>query len=216
MELKERSLIKIFVMRFSSGILLMMILLGNKFILQRNTQEVSTVEKDTSMIPTITILSDDKDLQNVNGIYYYKCAPFSGFIKEEDNHLLKSFSSCLNGTQHGCTRTWYPNGQLCQERSYKGNKCDGKHSGWWENGERKFEFSYKNDKREGEFRQWYRSGQIYTDLHFKDDVEIGMQRAWRENGKLYLNYEVKDGVRYGLQKSALCYTLVDEKIKNKK
>jgi hypothetical protein len=39
-----------------------------------------------------------------------------------------------------------------------------------------------------------------------------MQKAWRENGKPFINYEVKDGVRYGLQKSALCYTLKNEKI----
>jgi hypothetical protein len=40
-----------------------------------------------------------------------------------------------------------------------------------------------------------------------------MQKAWRENGKPFINYEVKDGVRYGLQKSALCYTLKNEKMK---
>lgn len=42
-----------------------------------------------------------------------------------------------------------------------------------------------------------------------------MQQAWRENGKPYINYEVRDGFRYGLRKSALCYSLEDEKIKLK-
>ncbi len=50
-------------------------------------------------------------------------------------------------------------------------------------------------------------------LEYKDDQEDGLQRAWRPNGKPYINYEAKDGHRYGMQKAALCYTLVDEKLK---
>jgi antitoxin component YwqK of YwqJK toxin-antitoxin module len=77
----------------------------------------------------------------------------------------------------------------------------------------KFDFSYFNDKREGMQKQWYESGSEYCALNFSNDRENGMQKAWRENGNPYINYEVKDGVRYGLQKSALCYTLKDQKLK---
>jgi antitoxin component YwqK of YwqJK toxin-antitoxin module len=72
---------------------------------------------------------------------------------------------------------------------------------------------YLNDKREGLHKKWYENGSQYCELSFTDDQENGMQKAWRENGKPYINYEVKDGLRYGLQKSALCYTLKDEKLK---
>ena len=89
----------------------------------------------------------------------------------------------------------------------------GQHLGYWKNGNRKFDFKYFNDKREGLQKQWYESGSKYYELSFTDDQEKGTQKAWRENGKPYINYEVKDGVRYGLQKSALCYTLKDEKLK---
>ena len=78
---------------------------------------------------------------------------------------------------------------------------------------KKFDFIYINDKREGIQKQWYESGSQYYELSFTNDQENGMQKAWRENGKPFINYEVKDGVRYGLQKSALCYTLKNEKIK---
>ena len=77
----------------------------------------------------------------------------------------------------------------------------------------KFDFMYINDKREGYNKQWYKTGKPYAFLNFKNDREDGMQQAWRENGKPYINYEAKDGYRYGMQKSALCYTLLDEKLK---
>ena len=89
----------------------------------------------------------------------------------------------------------------------------GSQTAYFENGKIKFDFFYINEKSQGLQKQWYQNGQQYIELNYDNDTEVGMQKAWRENGKLFINYEVKDGLRYGLQKSALCYTLKNEKLK---
>lgn len=172
---------------------------------------------DVSRIPFDTLDIKNEALQLENGMYYLDGSLFSGFIKERhDNSALKSITSVYLGKQHGLSKTFYTNGQQRDERMYKENLSYGRHFGYWENGNMKFDFTYYNDKREGLQKQWYYNGQPYALLSFSNDKENGLQQAWRENGKAYINYDAKDGRRYGLQKSALCYTLVDEKLKIKK
>lgn len=167
-----------------------------------------------SSIPSDTIFQNDSILKLQNGVYYRNNKPYSGFIKVVyETDILKTFGSYFNGNQHGITKTFFPNGKLETLRNYRNGMAYGQHLGYWQNGNKKFDFIYFNDKREGIQKQWYENGSPYCELSFTDDQENGMQKAWRENGKPYINYEVKDGVRYGLQKSALCYTLKDEKLK---
>jgi len=169
---------------------------------------------DVSHIPNITVSEDDINLKLQNGVYYFGNISFSGYLKSTYNSdTVKSIAAYLNGKQHGITKTFFPNGKSETERSYMNGLSYGRHFGYWKNGKMKFDFFYLNDKREGLQKQWYESGSRYYELTFIDDQENGMQKAWRENGKPFINYEVKDGVRYGLQKSALCYTLKNEKLK---
>jgi antitoxin component YwqK of YwqJK toxin-antitoxin module len=169
---------------------------------------------DLSQIPNDTIVLNNAKLKLQNGVYYQGSKPYSGFIKEEyATGTLKSIGSYFQGKQHGLTKTFFPNAKLETERNYQDGIGYGRHFGYWQNGNKKFDFIYINDKREGIQKQWYESGSQYYELSFTNDQENGMQKAWRENGKPFINYEVKDGVRYGLQKSALCYTLKNEKMK---
>jgi len=169
---------------------------------------------DLSLIPNDTIVLNNAKLKLQNGVYYQGSKPYSGFIKEEyATGTLKSIGSYFQGKQHGLTKTFFPNAKLETERNYKDGIGYGRHFGYWQNGNKKFDFIYINDKREGIQKQWYESGSQYYALSFTNDQENGMQKAWRENGKPFINCEVKDGVRYGLQKSALCYTLKNQKMK---
>ena len=167
-----------------------------------------------SQIPNDTILQNSASLKLKNGVYYKDNKSYSGYIKEIYlSDTLKSIGSYFNGLQHGITMTLFSNGKLATLRNYNNGLSYGRHFGYWENGNMKFDFNYFNDKREGIQKQWYENGKPYFELTFIDDHEDGMQKAWRENGKLFMNYEVKEGIRYGLQKTALCYTLKNEKIK---
>lgn len=167
-----------------------------------------------SQIPKDTIFQNNTSLKLQNGVYYFGSKPYSGFIKNVyETDTLKSLGSYFQGKQRGTTTTYFPNGKLETLRNYRDGKGYGLHAGYWKNGNKKFDFFYYNDKRQGIQKQWYESGSQYCELNFANDREIGMQKAWRENGKIYINYEVKNGIRYGLQKSALCYTLKNEKLK---
>ena len=187
----------------------------NENTTNKNTNPV--FEKiDVSQIPHTIVFNNDSSLQLLNGVYHFGGKPFSGYIKEKfENDTIKSMGSYLKGKQQGKTTTFFPNGKIDTERNYKNGKAFGKHIGFWDNGHEKFDFMYLNDKREGPQKQWYESGGKYSFLTFKNDRENGMQNAWRENGKPYINYEARNGRRYGLQKSNLCYTLKDQKLKDK-
>jgi len=167
-------------------------------------------------IPKDTILITDPNLTLANGIYYFHKKSYSGYIKEIYNpEQIKCVFSFLNGQQQGLSLAYFQNGKLKESRSYKSGKSFGRHYGYWDNGNPKFDYIYVNDSREGLQKQWYESGGKYSFLTFKNDREDGMQNAWRENGKPYISYEAKEGRRYGLQKSNLCYTLKDQKLKEK-
>ena len=169
---------------------------------------------DVSHIPSDTVQDTNPSLELDNGMYYVGGKPFSGFIKSHyETGQVKSIGSYWVGQQHGTTRTFYADGQLRDERNYRANFSYGRQVGYWQNGHQKFDFVYYDDKREGLQKQWYETGEPYAFLTYANDQESGMQKAWRQNGKPYINYEVKDGIRYGLQKSALCYTLRDEKFR---
>lgn len=215
MEQKERLLSKIITGSFLfSSLLLCLSCAVDKE--DKSKERLPVFEKvSTEQIPLYTISSVDSNLTLVNGIYFLREVPFSGFIKEVyETGGVKSMASYFLGMQEGLTKTFYASGKARDIRSYKENVAYGRHVGYWENGNIKFDFYYYFDKREGLQKQWYESGSPYAFLTFKDDREEGMQQAWRENGKPYINYVVKDGFRYGLQKSSLCYSLNDEKIKS--
>lgn len=171
---------------------------------------------DASVIPKDTLNASNPQIVVKNGVYFFQNKPFSGFIMSfYENQKKQQVMSFWQGKLHGVSKSFYPNGKLKEERNYKDNLAYGRHFGFWENGKPKFDFFYIDEKSHGLQRQWYESGQIYLELHLENDSEKGMQRAWRENGKLFANYEARDGARYGLQKTALCYTLRDEKFKIK-
>ncbi|OGU01527.1 MAG: hypothetical protein A2W29_06900 [Gemmatimonadetes bacterium RBG_16_66_8] len=101
-------------------------------------------------------------------------------------------------------RTWYPNGQLRDARSYRGAFEHGVHRGWWEDGTPRFEATYVNGRREGVMRQWNRAGMLFHLAHYRDGAEHGTQQMWNEDGSLRANYVVRDGRRYGYMGAVGC------------
>ncbi|WP_461104305.1 toxin-antitoxin system YwqK family antitoxin [Spirosoma koreense] len=152
-----------------------------------------------------------------NGLYFLGNQTYSGIIKDDyHNGTVKSYASIYQGMLHGRYKSFYESGNPSEVRLYKNNLSTGRHYGFWpEKGVLKFDYTYYEEKREGKQRRWYRSGQPYIFANYVDDHEEGLQQGWRENGKLYLNYVAKEGYTYGLQKTALCYSLRDQKIKLK-
>lgn len=171
---------------------------------------------DISVVPHDTVLFDDTKLTVANRIYMYNNAVFSGIVKENySTGVVKRYISVYKGMMYGSSFSYYEDGKVWEIRNYRNNLSTGKHYGYWpESGHPKFEYNYYDDKMEGLQKKWYPSGKPFLFLNYAGDHEEGLQQGWRENGKLYLNYEARDGFRYGLQKTALCYTLKDEKLKS--
>lgn len=170
---------------------------------------------DTTLVPHDTISGTDKALLlNGAGLYLLKGKPFSGIISgSNSDNIIHSYTSVLNGEKHGIYRSYYSTGAPFEVRQYKNNLATGRHYGYWENGNMKFDFLYYREKKAGYFKKWFSDGKPYLFSNYTDDHEDGLQQGWRPNGKLFLNYVAKNGRTYGLQETALCYTLLDEKLK---
>jgi antitoxin component YwqK of YwqJK toxin-antitoxin module len=107
------------------------------------------------------------------------------------------------------TRSWYPNGQIAQERSYLAGRETGLHRGWWPNGMPKFVYAYAGGLLQGESREWFQSGALWRDQHYEAGHESGLQRLYWEDGRVRASYEVHDGRRYGLMGAKGCATRTD-------
>ena len=77
--------------------------------------------------------------------------------------------------RHGLSRTWYDNGQLWRETSYK----DG--------------------KKHGVERRWHDNGQLWEKTTYKDGVEHGLARQGHENGYLTAEYCYSNGVKVDMR-----------------
>lgn len=176
--------------------------------------EVSTHPADTVRITADTISANETNL-TVNGVYFFNNRAYSGIIKTVyPSGNLHSLKSVYGGKMHGVYKSFYENGDSFEVRKYVNNLSTGRHYGYWPTtGKLKFDYNYYEEKREGPQKKWYKDGKPYLFANFKYDKEEGLQQGWRENGKLFINYVVKAGHTYGLQQSALCYTLINEKIK---
>ena len=162
-----------------------------------------------------TVLITDPKLEVRNGIYFFCNKKFTGIVSALYPNLKpKFYRSVKDGMMFGTYRSFYETSRQFEVRQYKSNMSTGRHYGYWPDGRTlKFDYHYNQDRREGMQKKWYKNGRPYLFARFKNDREEGLQQGWRENGKLFLNYVAKDGQTYGLQQSALCYTLLDQKIK---
>jgi len=101
-------------------------------------------------------------------------------------------------------RTWYPNGQPRDERSYRGGLEHGNHRGWWEDGTPRFDATYVRGSREGTMWEWNRAGMLFHLGHYQRGTESGSQQMWNDDGSLRANYVVRDGRRYGYMGAVGC------------
>jgi antitoxin component YwqK of YwqJK toxin-antitoxin module len=86
--------------------------------------------------------------------------------------------------RHGTYRSWYANGQMMLQCTYRDGVLHGAYSTWWESGGREIETRYRRGKTYGVVRWWYESGQIERKEQYVDGVIHGDYVRWYENGKI--------------------------------
>lgn len=189
---------------------------------QEDVDQKKSTSSDAYVIAVVTIPKDtvsihDKRLLQDNGVYYVDGKRYAGVITSfYADGKIKSYASVYNGMLAGVYKSFYEDGNPFEVRHYSNNVATGKHSGYWPGTAiLKFEYNYRNEKREGPQKKWYKNGRPYLFANYANDHEEGLQQGWRENGKLFINYVAKDGHTYGLQQTALCYTILNENIKEK-
>lgn len=119
--------------------------------------------------------------------------------------LLPAFATLGATTSHAGARTglridrrWHANGQLAEERGWRGRHEEGVHRGWWPDGHPRFAFTYHDGLLQGESREWFASGALWRDQHYDAGHEADLQRMYWEDGRVRASFVVQDGRRFGL------------------
>ena len=198
--------------------LLILILTASVFSCKKrvlNTKTVASINSFENEIIIDAIEVDKKEiiLNQIEGTWYYKEKPFSGYaVKYYPNNSLAEKTGFSKGKREGVSKKWSESGQLRLEFNFKNNRISGDYKTWWENGVLAEESTYEKGIMQGVQKRWYSTGVMAKLRNIVDGRENGKQQAWLENGKLYVNYEAKNGRIFGLRRANSCYKLEDEKV----
>ena len=99
-----------------------------------------------------------------------------------ENGQLKSEQTFKNGKNEGLWLYFYENGNLKRQINYKDGEYDGLHKGWYENGQLKYEGNHKDGESDGLSKSYYKNGQLDWEADFKDGILIS-ETCWDEQGK---------------------------------
>jgi antitoxin component YwqK of YwqJK toxin-antitoxin module len=182
---------------------------------QEDTAQAASLAmvEEAVVIDSVEVLKSDLKLNQVEGIWYYKNEPYSGYaLRFYSNDTLAESLGFNEGKREGVARTWSEQGVLRTQSYYKHNRLEGVYESWWENGNLAAQTNYEKGVKQGVEKEWYQSGERSKIRQLLDGKEDGMQKAWLPNGKLYVNYEAKNGRIFGMRRANSCYTLKDEVI----
>jgi antitoxin component YwqK of YwqJK toxin-antitoxin module len=70
-------------------------------------------------------------------------------------------------------------------KDYIGSKAEGIHKTWFENGNLSSEISYKNSLKVGTSKTWYESGKIWTEQIWVNNRLDGESKIYFESGGLW-------------------------------
>ena len=82
---------------------------------------------------------------------------------------INNLSAKEDEVKNGVQKTYYPNGVLWLELTYKNGKLEGIQKSYFENGKIQTEDEYKNDKRNGQYKGYSSNGNLYVEYTFIDD-----------------------------------------------
>lgn len=149
------------------------------------------------------------NLENKNGIVYYKNIPFTGSVYELNENDTIALFGFYKGKEHGQSKRFYMNGKIEELRYFdKGVKIKTL-TRWWENGQKQLQCSFKNGEYEGVLKEWNENGQLTKIMNYKNGYEDGSQKMFYDNGKIRNNYVVKNGKRIGLLGTKNCINVSD-------
>jgi antitoxin component YwqK of YwqJK toxin-antitoxin module len=96
-------------------------------------------------------------------------------------------------TTDGVHKTFFKNGKLEREVTYKNNVLDGDYRTYYENGRVHQEKHYKDGKLNGVFKAYDEENVLYFENNYKDDKQDGISNKYYMNGILQYRDTYKDG-----------------------
>ena len=87
-----------------------------------------------------------------------------------------------NGRLSGIFKTYFTNGNILAEISYRNGMLNGRCVMYYPNGFLHNEKHFMNGKLDGVFRAWDESGSLFFEISYKDDIQHGPDRTYRKNG----------------------------------
>ena len=94
-------------------------------------------------------------------------------------------------------KTYYPDGQLEAEATYRGGKLDGHAVWYYEHGKKRMEIDYVSGKKHGTMRRFFRNGSLETQQTFENDTLIGLSQEYSDKGVLISEITYEKGLKNG-------------------
>lgn len=207
MELQVLSLTNI-KMQLTKTLSVLVLIFLNACISKKNEKAIAVANK----IQFSFYNADSVEVLTKQGITYINKQIANGylFLLNTENDTLKK-EGFINGKRHGICYKKYLNLHYQYLHNYINGKMEGIQRTWWENGKLKQEATYKNDLFHGKLQEWSFTGTLTRDNNYVNGQEEGKQRLWYDNGKLRANYVVKNGRIYGLSGTMNCFNAVENK-----
>jgi antitoxin component YwqK of YwqJK toxin-antitoxin module len=86
--------------------------------------------------------------------------------------------------RHGTWTTWYSNGQVQLEGTYRNDKETGNFTWWHPNGQKAVSGQYVDGLQQGEWVWWHANGQKATIGAYCRGQQAELWRRWNEDGQL--------------------------------
>ncbi len=101
--------------------------------------------------------------------------------------------SCSTSTK----KTYWENGQLKSELTYKDGKLNGRAVWYYENGEKELEAYYKDNILDGKLLRWYENGLQEVESFYKDGKLNGKAVTYNGFGYVVLEENYRNDTLYG-------------------
>jgi antitoxin component YwqK of YwqJK toxin-antitoxin module len=112
--------------------------------------------------------------------------PFSGTCKilYSDTSMLKELFEFVNGVMDGRCTSYYEDGSIKWEGSYKKGKSFGKWEYWDNNGSKYCEAHFDNDLYDGPYMSWHANGQLKEAGQFTENIKTGKWTVYDDRGNV--------------------------------
>lgn len=126
-----------------------------------------------------------QEIKEIDGLFYSGQKPFTGTsFSYFNNGSVKMESSYKNGMKDGQFKLNFENGKLNEIRSYKNNEMHGIWITWNERGIKIGEANYFEGKKHGKWFIWDENGHLVYEMNYQDGERSGTWRKFDPDGNL--------------------------------